>query len=66
MNDRQAKEKLRDIDRQRNLIGVGGYKNSRRTRNERHESFCKTMKDIEVISDKQKLSGDVGLVSKNS
>lgn len=58
MNDSQAREKLREIERQRKLIGVGGYKSSRRDRNERHETFCKTMKDIEAQNDKRKLKGE--------
>lgn len=50
-------KKLKEIERQRNLIGVGGYRNSRRERSERHENFCKTMKEIEASNDKRKLYG---------
>lgn len=58
MNDEQARKQLKEIERQRNLIGVGGYKSSRRERNDRHETFCKTMKDIEAQNDKRKLKGE--------
>ena len=58
MNDSKAHEKLKEINRQRNVIGVGGYRNSKRDKNERHEKFCKMMNEVEATSDKIKLDGE--------
>jgi len=57
MTDKQAREKLKAIDRQRNLIGVGGYHNSRREREDRHKIFSKATREAEALSDKIKLKG---------
>jgi len=42
MKDSVAREKLRSLDKQRNT-----YHNSRRDRCERHESFCKTINEMD-------------------
>lgn len=55
MNDKKAHKQLKDINTQRNTIGVGGYKNSRRDRNDRHEKFNETMKEMNKQSDDQKM-----------
>lgn len=43
MNDKTAHNKLEEINSKR---GVGGYKNSRRERNERHEDFNEALNEI--------------------
>lgn len=55
MNDKTAHAKLKKINEDRNKIGVGGYKNSRRDRNNRHETFNESMTEMRKISDEQKL-----------
>lgn len=55
MNNKSAHSKLKEINSQRNLIGVGGYKNSRRDRNDRHEKFNETLSEMNKMSDAQKL-----------
>lgn len=58
MNSEQAHKKLKEIERQRNLIGVGGYRNAKRDKNNRHESFSKTISEMNAMNDKMKLNGD--------
>lgn len=55
MNDKSAHEKLKEINRQRNTIGVGGYKNSRRDRCAGHEKFNDAMNEMIELSDKEKM-----------
>lgn len=55
MNDKTAHAKLKKINEERNKIGVGAYKNSRRDRNERHETFNESMTEMRKISDEQAL-----------
>ena len=55
MNDKQAHAKLKEINRQRNEIGVGGYRNHRREKNERHEKFNDTMGQMTKEQDLSKL-----------
>ncbi len=55
MNDKKAHEALKKINSQRNAIGVGGYKDSRRQKCEGHEKFNTAMNEMNVISDKQKI-----------
>ncbi len=55
MNSKQAHSKLKEINTQRNMIGVGGYKNSRRTRNEQHEKFNGAMGEMIKLSDDERI-----------
>lgn len=55
MNDKKAHDKLKDINRQRNKIGVGGYRDSRREKCERHEKFNETMQEISKEHDEQRM-----------
>ena len=55
MNDKQAHEKLKKINSDRNKIGVGGYRDSRRERCNRHEKFNETMNELNKASDESKL-----------
>lgn len=55
MNDKQAHEKLKKINSQRNAIGIGKYKDSRRNKCERHDNFNKTMNEMNKISDENKM-----------
>lgn len=58
MNDKKAKEKLKEINKQRNLIGVGGFRDSRRTRCEENEKLNTALNDINKASDKVKMEAD--------
>lgn len=55
MNDKQAHAKLKKINADRNKIGVGGYRDSRRDKCERHEKFNETMKEMNKLQDEQRL-----------
>ncbi len=55
MNDKQAHDKLREINKQRNTIGVGGYEDSRRNKCGQHEKFNTAMKEMSKISDEQRM-----------
>ncbi len=55
MNDKSAHNKLKDINKQRNTIGVGGFKDSRRARCESHEKFNSAMNEMEKLSDEHKM-----------
>lgn len=55
MNSKKAHEQLKKINSQRNMIGVGGFKNSRRDRCESHEKFNTAMNEMTKLSDDQKM-----------
>ena len=55
MNSKKAHEKLKDINKQRNAIGIGSYKDSRRRKCEQHEIFNKAMVDLNKSTDEAKL-----------
>lgn len=55
MNSKQAHNKLREINKQRNTIGVGGFKDSRRSKCERHEKFNEAMGEMTKQSDASKM-----------
>ncbi len=55
MNSKQAHEKLKEVNKQRNLIGVGGFKDSRRIRCDQNEKFNTAINEINKMSDEQKL-----------
>lgn len=58
MNNKSAHQKLKDINSQRNKIGVGGFKNSLRDRQERHEKFNETMVEMNKQSDEMKMEAN--------
>lgn len=53
MNDKKAHEQLKKINAQRNKIGIGGYKDSRRERCKQNEIFNTTMGDLNKERDDQ-------------
>lgn len=55
MNDKKAHDQLKKINAQRNKIGVGGFKDSRRDSCERHEKFNEVMQQINKDKDMQGL-----------
>lgn len=55
MTDKKAHEQIKQINKQRNTIGVGGYKDSRRTRCEQHEKFNTAINEMNKLSDEQKM-----------
>ena len=55
VNDKSAHDALKKINAQRNAVGVGGYKDSRRQKCEQHEKFNTAINEMNVISDKQKI-----------
>lgn len=55
MNDKQAHKKLKEINSQKNTIGVGAFKNSRRDRNDFHEKFNETMQEMNKEFDEQRM-----------
>lgn len=55
MSDKKFHEKLKQINKQRNAIGVGGFKDSRRERCERHEKFNEAMVEMNKASDDSKM-----------
>ena len=55
MNDKKAHEALKKINAQRNLIGVGGYRDSRRARCDEHEKLNTAMVEINKLSDEARL-----------
>lgn len=55
MNNKSAHNKLKEINKQRNAIGVGRYKDSRRTKCESHEKFNEAMNEMEKLSDESKM-----------
>ena len=58
MNAKKAHEALKKINAQRNLIGVGGYRDSRRARCDEHEKLNTAMNEINEASDKVKMEQD--------
>ena len=58
MNAKKAHEALKKINAQRNLIGVGGYRDSRRARCDEHENLNTAMNEINEASDKVKMEQD--------
>lgn len=57
MNDKSAHNKLKDINKQRNTIGIGGYKDSRRMRCEGHDKFNTAISEINKLNDDEKMKG---------
>ena len=55
MNEKKAHEALKKINAQRNLIGVGGYRDSRRARCDEHEKLNTGMNEINEATDKVKM-----------
>lgn len=55
LTDKKAHAQLKALDKQRNAIGVGGYKDSRRSKCEQHETFNKAMTEMNKLSDESKL-----------
>lgn len=55
MNDKSAHKKLKEINKQRNTIGIGGFKDSRRSKCEQHETFNTAMVDMNKLSDDNKM-----------
>lgn len=55
MNDKKAHQQLKKINVERNAIGVGGYKNSRRTKCEHHEKFNTAINEMNKAADEQKI-----------
>ena len=55
LTDKKAHATLKKINSERNLIGVGGYRNSRRTRCEQNETFNKAMGEANKAADEVKL-----------
>jgi len=55
MNSTKVHERLKEINKQRNAIGVGGFKDSRRTRCEQHEKFNTAISEITKLSDESKI-----------
>ena len=58
LTNKSAHEALKKINAQRNLIGVGGYRDSRRTRCDEHEKLNTAMNEINDASDKVKMEQD--------
>ena len=55
MNDKSAHAALVKLNKQRNLIGVGGYCDSRRAKCEGHEKFNTAMREMTEQEDARKL-----------
>ncbi len=55
MNDKQAHNALKKINAQRNVIGTGGYRDSRKAKVERHETLNTAITELNKVSDQQKL-----------
>lgn len=51
MNNKKAHEKLKEINAMRNNNGVGGFKDSRRLKNERHQKFNDVLVEMSKLSD---------------
>ena len=58
MSEKKAHEALKKVNAQRNLIGVGGYRDSRRARCDEHEKLNTAMNEINDASDKVKMEQD--------
>ena len=58
MNDKRAHAQLKQINKQRNLIGVGGFRDSRRTRCEQHETFNEAMGESIKLSDAARMKSE--------
>ena len=58
MSEKKAHEALKKINAQRNLIGVGGYRDSRRARCDENEKLNTAMNEINSASDKVKMEQD--------
>jgi hypothetical protein len=58
LTNKSAHEALKKINAQRNLIGVGGYRDSRRARCDEHEKLNTAMNEINSASDKVKMESD--------
>lgn len=57
MNDKKAHSQLKKINEQRNAIGIGGYKDSRRDKCNRHEKFNEALVEMNKSNDEAKLNG---------
>lgn len=55
MNSKKAHDKLKEINNQRNAIGTGGFKDSRRTRCEQHDKFNVAMNEMNKLNDDFKI-----------
>ena len=55
MNAKKAHEALKKINAQRNLIGIGGYRDSRRARCDEHEKLNTAMNEMNKASDEIKM-----------
>lgn len=55
MNSKKAHEQLKKINAQRNAIGVGGFKDSRRSKCDRHDKFNTAITEMNTASDKLKM-----------
>ena len=53
--DKKFHEQLKQINKQRNTIGVGGFKDSRRTRCEQNEKFNTALVEINKMQDESKM-----------
>ena len=58
MSEKKAHEALKKINAQRNLIGVGGYRDSRRARCDEHEKLNTAMNEMNKASDDVKMEQD--------
>ena len=58
MNAKKAHEALKKVNAQRNLIGVGGYRDSRRARCDEHEKLNTAMNEMNKASDEVKMEQD--------
>ena len=58
MSEKKSHEALKKINAQRNLIGVGGYRDSRRARCDENEKLNTAMNEINQASDKVKMEQD--------
>ena len=55
MTNDKAHAELKKINAQRNAIGVGGYKDSRRDKCEKYEDLKDSLNEINKLSDKVKM-----------
>lgn len=55
MNDKQAHSALKKLEAQRKAVGIGGYRDSRKDKVERHEKFNEAITEINKISDESKM-----------
>lgn len=55
MNDKKAHAQLKKINSERNLIGVGGYRDSRRIRSEQNEKLNTAITEMNKATDELKI-----------